>query len=155
MSNISNINNQLIPNPGHLNKLTVNMIKDKDADGDNALNVKELGLPEDIFTKIDTDGDGNASRDELNIYYPISKTDIPTLHLIKNKDTDGDKLLTAEELGIAKEDFSRIDTNSDGKTDRDELNAAHPLSAQITSHKNILDMYKDKEDSHNSIDVTA
>lgn len=155
MSNVSSVGNPWVPNPGHLNKLTVNMIKDKDADGDEALNVKELGLPEDIFTKIDTDGDGNASRTELNTYYPISKIDIPTLGLIKNNDANGDKLLTAEELGVSEDVFAKIDTSGDGKTDREELNAAHPLSALSKSYKDILDMYKNKEGSNGGVDVTV
>lgn len=128
MSIVTGINSHRIPNHGQLNMMTVNMIKHKDNDGDNALNAKELNVHEDIFIKIDANGDGKADREELNIYYPISKTDIPTLQLIRDKDTDGDKALNAEELGIPKDTFTKIDTNGDDKADRDELNAAHPLN---------------------------
>lgn len=128
MNTITGIGNYSLPNPGQLNMMTVNMIKDKDSDGDKALNAKELNIHEDIFEKIDANGDGKADREELNLYYPKSRIDIPTVHLIKSKDTDGDKTLNEEELNISKDIFTKIDTNGDGKADRDELNTAHPLN---------------------------
>lgn len=128
MSAITGIGNPWAPNPGQLNRMTVNMINDKDTDGDKALNAKELDIHEDVFTKIDINKDGKADREELNIYYPKSKVDMPTVQLIETKDADGDKTLNAEELNISKDTFAKIDANGDDKADRDELNAAHPLN---------------------------
>ncbi|MDO8142591.1 MAG: hypothetical protein Q6358_13910 [Candidatus Brocadiales bacterium] len=128
MDKIAGIGNFNIPIPYQLNKMTLAMIKDKDGDGDSVLSAKELDVPEDVFTKIDANSDGNADSVELNAYYPISKIDIPTLQLIKDKDTDGDKVLSGEELGVTEDILKEIDANSDGNADREELNAAHPLT---------------------------
>src|SRR3990172_11191943 len=128
MDNITGICNRCIPNLGQLNKMTLTLIRDKDSDGDKALSDEELNVPEDVFTKIDANSDGNADRVELNAYYPISRIDILTLHLIKDKDTDGDKVLSAEELNAPEDVFTKIDANGDGNADRVELNAYYPIS---------------------------
>ncbi len=127
MSTITGIGNPW-PNPGQLNRMTVSMINNKDTDGDKALNAKELDIHEEVFTKIDINKDGKADREELNIYYPVSKVDMPTVQLIETKDADGDKTLNAKELDITEDTLAKIDTNSDGKADREELNTAHPLN---------------------------
>jgi len=152
MDNITGICNRCIPNLGQLNKMTLTLIRDKDSDGDKALSAEELNVPEDVFTKIDANSDGNADRVELNTYYPISRIDIPTLQLIKDKDTDGDKVLSAEELGVNEDILKEIDKNGDGNADREELNAAHPL----TKLYNILDYQPPpaKKGAEDSIDVT-
>ena len=43
------------------------LISKKDTNGDGMLNVEELGVPEDVFDKIDKNGDGQAGRVELSI----------------------------------------------------------------------------------------
>ena len=152
MDNITGIGNLYIPNPGRLNMMTMKMVKDKDSDGDKVLSVKELNVSEDVFTKIDANSDGNADSVELNAYYPISKIDIPTLQLIKDKDTDGDKVLSAKELGVTEDILKEIDANSDGNADREELNAAHPL----TKLYNILAYQPPPaKGAEDSIDVTV
>jgi len=149
MDNIAEIGNRYIPNPGQLNKMTLALIKDKDSDGDKALSAEELNVPEDVFTKIDINGDGNTDSVELNAYYPISRIDIPTLQLIKDKDTDGDKVLSAEELGVNEDVLKEIDTNDDGNADREELNAAHPLAKFYNTFASLakdIDAFKDSID---------
>ena len=64
MDNIAGIGSFGIPSPGCLNMMTIKMVKDKDSDGDNVLSVKELNVSEDVFTKINANGDGNAEREE-------------------------------------------------------------------------------------------
>ena len=150
MDNIAGIGNRYIPNLGQLNKMTLALIKDKDSDGDKALNAEELNVPEDVFTKIDINGDGNTDSVELNAYYPISRIDIPTLHLIKDKDTDGDKVLSGEELGVTEDILKEIDANGDGNADREELNAAHPLAK---FYNTLASLAKDMDASKDSIDV--
>ena len=150
MDNIAGIGNRYIPNPGQLNKMTLSLIKDKDSDGDKALSAEELNVPEDVFTKIDINGDGNTDSVELNAYYPISRIDIPTLHLIKDKDTDGDKVLSGEELGVTEDILKEIDANGDGNADREELNAAHPLAKLYNT---LASLAKDMDASKDSIDV--
>src|SRR3990172_2227089 len=75
-----------------------------------------------------------------------------TLTLIKDKDSDGDKVLSAEELGVNEDILKEIDKNGDGNADREELNAAHPL----TKLYNILDYQPPpaKKGAEDSIDVT-
>ncbi len=150
MDNIAEIGNRYIPNHGQLNKMTLALIKDKDSDGDKALSAKELNVPEDVFTKIDINGDGNTDSVELNAYYPISRIDIPTLHLIKDKDTEGDKVLSGEELGVTEDILKEIDANGDGNADREELNAAHPLAKLYNT---LASLAKDMDASKDSIDV--
>ncbi len=154
MEGIKRFGDPLLFNPGQLNKATVAMIKDKDTDGDNTLNQDELGLDKDVFTKVDANGDGKADREELNAYYPMSKVDLPTLGLIKEKDTDGDKALNAQELGVSGDILAEIDSNGDGKTDRDELNAAHPLGTVTQLGKNLLDLYQINASSSNGFNAT-
>src|SRR3989304_8129803 len=149
MDNITGICNRCIPNLGQLNKMTLTLIRDKDSDGDKALSAEELNVPEDVFTKIDANSDGNADRVELNTYYPIRRIDIPTLQLIKDKDTDGDKVLSAEELGVNEDVLKEIDTNDDGNADREELTAAHPLAKfynTFDSLAKVIDAFKDSID---------
>jgi uncharacterized protein (DUF2141 family) len=43
------------------------LISKNDTNGDGVLNIGELGVPEDVFTKIDKNGDGQAGRVELSI----------------------------------------------------------------------------------------
>ena len=150
MDNITEICNRCIPNFGQLNKMTLNLIMDKDSDGNRALSAEELNVPEDVFTKIDANSDGNADRVELNAYYPISRIDILTLHLIKDKDTDGDKVLSGEELGVTEDILKEIDANGDGNADREELNAAHPLAKFYNTFASLA---KDLDASKDSIDV--
>ncbi|MBI5492864.1 MAG: hypothetical protein HY893_08035 [Deltaproteobacteria bacterium] len=47
--------------------------------------------------------------------------------VIKNSDSDGDKLLTQSELGIRPENFSKVDKNNDQLADVKELNAYTPF----------------------------
>lgn len=64
-----------------------------------------------------------------NRYIPnLGQLNKMTLALIEDKDSDGDKALSAEELGVNEDILKEIDTNDDGNADREELNAAHPLA---------------------------
>ena len=112
--------------PGQINKMTTNLIKHKDTDDDRVLSAKEFGAPKDVFAKIDRNGDGQADRKELNAAHPRARVNRMTTNLINNQDTDGDRVLNIEELGVAEDVFAKIDLNGDGQADRKELNAAHP-----------------------------
>jgi Ca2+-binding EF-hand superfamily protein len=50
-----------------VNEMTSNLISEKDTNSDGVLGAEELGVPEDIFDRIDKNGDGQAGRFELNI----------------------------------------------------------------------------------------
>ena len=114
------------PSPDWVNRMTSNLIKNKDTDNSKTLSVEELGAAEDVFTRIDHNGDGQADRAELNAGYPGLRIDRMTTNLILNKDTNDDKVLSAEELGITDEALAQIDLNGDGQADRAELNAGYP-----------------------------
>ncbi len=50
-----------------VNEMADYIISKKDTNGDGVLNVGELGVPKDIFDKIDKNGDEQVGRVELNI----------------------------------------------------------------------------------------
>ncbi len=50
-----------------ISERTNHLITKQDTNGDGMLNVGELGVPEDVFAKIDKNGDGQAGRVELSI----------------------------------------------------------------------------------------
>ncbi len=72
------------------------------------LNVEELGIPKDIFDKIDKNGDGQVGKAELNTAFHarIQAISERTNHLIAKKDTNGDGMLNIEELGVSEKLFS-------------------------------------------------
>jgi len=107
-----------------LNQMTVDLINSKDTDEDQLLNADELGVSSEIFSNIDTNSDGTADVNELNTAYLMTQVNQMTVDLVNAKDTDGDQLLTADELGVSQDTFSTIDTNNDGTAGTDELNTA-------------------------------
>ncbi len=50
-----------------VNEIANYIISKKDTNGDGVLNVGELGVPKDIFDRIDKNGNGQAGRVELSI----------------------------------------------------------------------------------------
>ncbi|MFQ5688101.1 MAG: EF-hand domain-containing protein [Candidatus Scalindua sp.] len=103
-----------------------NLINERDTNGDNTLSIKELGVPKDIFDRIDKNGDGQAGRFELNIAARsrVHTVNERTNHLISKKDTNGDGVLNVGELGVPETVFDRIDKNGNGQVGRVELNIA-------------------------------
>ena len=87
------------------------------------MNVGELGVPEDIFDKIDKNGDGQVGNAELNkaVHARIQAMSERTNHLISKKDTNGNGVLDIGELGVPEDIFDRIDKNGNGQAGRVEL----------------------------------
>ncbi len=109
-------------------------IAQKDQDGDGALSEEEFGISTDKFAQFDTNGDGLLSSDELiesQIYNHGAIADVVksaaggTDPNILAKDTDGDGVLSEEEMGVDSSIFSSIDTDGDGSLTSDELIAAY------------------------------
>jgi uncharacterized protein (DUF2141 family) len=98
----------------------------KDTNGDGVLNVGELGVPKDIFDKIDKNSDGQVGKAEINTAFHarIQAISERTNHLIARKDTNGDGMLNIEELGVSEKLFAKIDKNGDGLAGRAELSIA-------------------------------
>ncbi len=90
------------------------------------LNVGELGVPKDIFDKIDKNSDGQVGKAEINTAFHarIQAISERTNHLIARKDTNGDGMLNIEELGVSEKLFAKIDKNGDGLAGRAELSIA-------------------------------
>jgi Ca2+-binding EF-hand superfamily protein len=98
------------------NKLN-RLISKKDANGDNALSIKELGVGEDAFSRIDKNGDGKADKFELII---------AAHNLAKEVNEKANQ-------GVPVNVFDRIDKNGDGDADKVELgtsdnNRAHAVN---------------------------
>jgi hypothetical protein len=72
-----------------------NYVQSKDQDGDQTLNAQEAGLPQGAFSKLDTNGDGTLSVDELT-----TAGNKVIDGLVSLLDTNGDQALSADELAV-------------------------------------------------------
>lgn len=127
MNAISGIESMLY-DPNRVNRMSSNIIKSKDTDGDKALSMSELGVFADVFNKMDVNQDDKVNRDELNAAFYANKINLMTTNLLMSKDSDGDNELSQSELNISTDIFAKVDANRDGKLDKYELNAAHPVN---------------------------
>ncbi len=133
MSHITSIGMPLHGYVPKNNSKTESLIANKDTNADGVLSAKELDMHKEVFDKIDVNGDGQANKEELaQLYHPKNLVNRQTTNVINAKDTNGDGVLSAEELDVPEEVFNKIDVNGDGQADRNELNA-HLRSSQ-TSH---------------------
>ncbi len=112
-----------------------NLISEKDTNGDNTLSIKESGVPEDIFDRIDKNVDGQAGRFEHVIAAHTRAHALNEIanYLITKKDTNGDGVLNVGELGVPEAIFARIDKNGDGQVGKAELNIAARTRAAINN----------------------
>jgi Ca2+-binding EF-hand superfamily protein len=104
------------------NQSAQNMIKRKDTNGDKSLTADEFGGSLEVFNRIDKNSDGKIDLTELNRSGISKFLDQHTSSLISSLDKNGDNVLSADELKISADTFSKIDTNGDGSADRNELN---------------------------------
>jgi Ca2+-binding EF-hand superfamily protein len=102
---------------------------DKDANDNGVLERSEVAkMPEEFFTKLDSDKSGSLSKAEMEAFGPGR-------HHGKRGgkrhfDSDGDGAMSkAEALTKAKEMMAKFDTNKDGKVTKDEA------AAFMASHK--------------------
>ena len=106
MNNITAVSNPFSGlNPSRfINHKVNNFISERDTNGDNALSIKESGVPKNIFDRIDKNGDGQVGRLELNIAARarVHAVNERTNHLISEKDSNGDGVLGVGELGVLK-----------------------------------------------------
>lgn len=111
---------------------TMEMVfKTLDADGNGALSKEELSNAAAALAKLDRNGDGSVSREEAlprpgfpGAPQPGQGRPEPGqfLGMLMRQDADGDKMISKDEAGERlKENFDRIDRNSDGKLDEAEL----------------------------------
>ncbi len=102
-----------------VNEMVSHLMSVKDINGDGVLNVGELGVPKDVFDKIDKNSDGQIGKAEINTAFHarIQAMSERTNHLISKKDTNGDGMLNVGELGVPEDVFNKIDKNGDGQVE--------------------------------------
>ena len=77
------------------------------------------------FSRIDADGDGTLSRDELfSEERRQERTDERRQRKFERLDADGDGAVSAEEYGKRMERLLALDSDEDGQVTREELRAA-------------------------------
>lgn len=152
MSSISGIAGTL--DLSKVNQMSINLIKNRNTNGDKVLTADEAGNFGSVFSKIDVNGDDQVNKDELNaFYFSPARVDQMTIGLISSKDNNGDGTLGIDELGVSQEIFSKIDANSDGTLSKDELDAAHPLNR----YNNAIETLKSysSENSGSKVDISS
>ncbi|MBV1897474.1 MAG: EF-hand domain-containing protein [Rhodobacteraceae bacterium] len=98
-----------------------------DTDGNGEITLEELqSRSKDRFIEIDTNQDGMLSAEELEAHAQ-KQTSERVAMMIERHDTDGDSLLTIEEMpgaGRGEAMFARIDPNGDGIITQEEFEQA-------------------------------
>ena len=117
--NVGSLNN----NHGMFQRMANTLMKDNDSDGDGMLNLNEINISEDAFSKIDENKDTHIDSAELQDFLTLVHNDFIAGKMIENNDADGNGTLSGKEAGIPEKLFNKLDANSDGELDRGELNA--------------------------------
>lgn len=123
-------------------EVSASVIANSDTDGDGALSADEVNVSSALFSSLDTDGDGVVSQEELAAAFtntfaemdqelassgqpppPPSAAD-SSESVVDDRDTNGDGVLSAEELAVSDKLFGQIDADGDGFVSQDELTAA-------------------------------
>lgn len=94
-----------------------------DADNDSKLSLEEVKGPfRDDFTKVDTNSDGFLTKEELEKVPKPERSTPRGREMFKDLDTDKDgKIALSEAKGRLKDNFSKVDANSDGYVTKEEL----------------------------------
>lgn len=105
----------------------------RDMDKDGRLGASELGVSREAFARIDVNGDGVVTKEELIRGHRAFAQDQQAARLFAKLDADADARLNAMELGLTAEQFAQVDVNGDGAVDRGELLGAmlSPTGQQV------------------------
>lgn len=103
-----------------------------DTDGDGGLSLTESGLTEDVFAKMDIDGDGVLTEADRQAAGPPPMGPPPSgaagkpdfTEILSQLDSDGDGQLSVEESGFDEETAASVDSDQDGFITQAELDAA-------------------------------
>jgi Ca2+-binding EF-hand superfamily protein len=94
-------------------------------------------MPEEFFTKLDTNKDGSLSKDEMAAFGPKHHKPLPEGKVKQLPgDANSDGVVTKEEaVAGAQKWAAKIDANSDGTLTKDELMKARPHHGRGGFHK--------------------
>lgn len=151
-----------------VSNISKDIINKSDTNSDSSLSIDELGVDENQFLALDTNGDSLVTQDEiasaidsklssfngempskeefasllselgLEMPEPISKQsnasgdDFSSL-IMSQYDSDGDSLLSSSEVSVlSDEEFSALDTDTDGSISAEELSGAYEQVASAS-----------------------
>ena len=121
-------------------EISSSIISESDTDADGALSSSELDISSELFGSLDTDGDGEISQEELAAAFsssfdqldeqlaesgqpppPPPSAEESSKSVVDDRDTNGDGVLSAEELAVSDELFGQVDADGDGFVSQEEL----------------------------------
>ncbi len=111
-----------------INDLVGMMIHAKDADGNGTLSNGEMGVSKDVFSKIDTNGDGEADQTELVDFLQSAHKSRSGARPAKEKEQDDDQLFGDDESEETEEIISSVDIDQDGQSDGEQIITYYPKS---------------------------
>lgn len=94
------------------------LVSQRDADGDGMLAASEFGGSRDLFAAWDVDGDGKLTPAEIDAGLKLSRQ----WQLL---DSNADGALTQHELGATRDAFHSMDQDRDGSVSRREFHRAY------------------------------
>jgi Ca2+-binding EF-hand superfamily protein len=155
-----------------VSNISKDIISKSDINSDSSLSIDELGINEDQFSTLDSNGDSLVTQDEIasaidnklssfdgempskdefasllsDLGLEMPEPPIPNTNssstagsdfsslIMSQYDSNGDSLLSSDEVSLLSDDeFSALDTNSDGSVSSDELSTAFD---QVSSSSN-------------------
>lgn len=134
-----------------LNRMTLDLLRRKDVNGDKSLTSDEFGASLDVFSNIDQNGDGKLDPVELNKAYmsqsggSSQSLDDMSSALISGLDQNGDELLSADEMKVSSSVFSGIDADGSGTAGINELNAAFTAAHPIAQYMKTMNSTNEKK----------
>ncbi len=156
-----------------ISNISKDIVKNSDTNSDSSLSIDELGVSEEQFSTLDSDGDGLVTQNEiasaidsklssfdgempskeefesliseLGLQMPEPPTSQQANEfssmIMSSYDSDGDSLLSASEVSIlSDEEFSALDTDSDGSISTDELTSAYNQVTNSSSSESVASM---------------
>jgi len=97
------------------------LIEQLDQNGDGKLSADEFKGPAEHFTRMDTDGDGYLTKEELEAGRPAP---MGGKGGFEQDDADGDGRVSKEEFSGPEDLFDRLDADGDGYITREEARPA-------------------------------